>query len=132
MSLKTFCKYVFISGAILIIIIKLLIRPYFHFIAPLQFFFGIAPNLISAFLFPFVCYWLLGRWINLHQDRQFKLFCISCFAFLLINELFQLMPVFGRTFDYNDILASAVGLSASYFFCSKYLFPKMVPQQDVV
>jgi len=31
----------------------------------------------------------------------------------------QLIPVFGRTFDYNDILFSSVGLVASYFVFNK-------------
>jgi len=34
---------------------------------------------------------------------------------LIINEYLQLIPFFGRTFDYNDIIFSSVGLMLSYF-----------------
>ena len=125
MTLKQMCKYTLVTGAIIIEGIKWGIRPYFHFSQPIKYFFGIAPNLLGSFLLPFGCYWLLGRYINLHDDKQLKIFCIVCFALLVINELLQLIPVFGRTFDYGDIAASAVGLITSYFFCGKYLFRKL-------
>ncbi len=125
MTLKQFCKYVVISGAVIIEGIKWGIRPYFYFAPPTKFLLGIAPNLLGSFLLPFGCYWLLGRYINLYADKQSKALCIVCFVLLIINELLQLIPVFGRTFDYNDIAASVVGLTTSYFFCSKYLFRKL-------
>lgn len=125
MTLKQFCKYVVIFGTVIIEVIKWGIRPYFHFAQPTNFLLGIAPNLLGSFLLPLGCYWLLSRYINLHSDRQLKAFCIVCFVLLIINELLQLIPVFGRTFDYADIAASVVGLTASYIFCSKYLFPKL-------
>ena len=126
MTLKKFCKYTLLTGAVVIESIKWVIRPGFHFTQPTKFFLGIAPNLLGAFLLPFGCYWLLSRYIDLHDVKQLRLFCILSFGLLVINELLQLVPVFGRTFDYSDIAASAVGLTASYFFCSKYLFRKLV------
>lgn len=125
MTLKQFCKYVVISGAVIIEGIKWGVRPYFHFSQPTKFLLGIAPNLLGSFLLPLGCYWLLSRYINLHADKQFKAFCAVCFVLLIINELLQLIPVFGRTFDYSDIAASVFGLTGSYFFCSKYLFRKL-------
>jgi hypothetical protein len=126
MALKNFCKYAVIMGTLMIWTIKWALRPYFHFSQPTKYLLGIAPNLLGSFLLPFGCYWLLGRFINLHEDKQFKWFCIICFMLLVINELLQLIPVFGRTFDYGDIGASVVGLITSYFFCGKYLFRKLV------
>ena len=125
MALKNFCKYTVIIGTLMIWTIKWALRPYFHFVQPIKYLLGIAPNLLGSFLLPFGCYWMLGRFINLHEDKHFKWFCIICFVLLVINELLQLIPVFGRTFDYGDIGASAVGLITSYFFCGKYLFRKL-------
>ena len=124
MTLQNFCKYTLISGAVIIEGIKWIVRPHFHFSQPTKFLLGIAPNLLGSFLLPFGCYWLLNRYIDLHSDKQLRLFCIVCFVLLVINELLQLIPVFGRTFDYYDIAASAIGLAASYFFCGKYFFRK--------
>ncbi len=125
MTLRNFCKCTLISGAVIIEGIKWWIRPHFHFSQPVKFLLGIAPNLLGAFLLPFGCYLFLNRYINLHDDKQLRLFCLVFFGLLVINECLQLIPVFGRTFDYNDIAASAVGLVAAYFFCSKYIFRKL-------
>jgi len=124
MTIKQFCKYTVLLGAVIVETIKWGIRPNFHFSEPTRFLLGIAPNLLGAFLLPLGGYWLLSRYLDLHNDKQLRLFCITAFAMLVINEVLQLVPVLGRTFDYNDIAASAVGLTASYFFYSKYLFRK--------
>mgnify|MGYP001792902828 CR=1 FL=1 len=125
MRLKFFCRYAGITGAIVIEGIKWGVRPYFNFTQPTKFLLGIAPNLLGSFLLPLGCYWLLKKYINLFEDIQLRLFCAVSFLLLVINELLQLFPVFGRTFDYSDIAASACGLVASYFFCSRYLFRKL-------
>ncbi len=125
MTLRNFCKCTLIIGAVIIEAIKWGIRPYFNFAQPTKFLLGIAPNLLGSFLLPFGCYWILGKYINLHSDKQFRWFCMVCFVLLIINEMLQLIPVFGRTFDYSDIAASVAGLTGAYFFCSKYLFKKL-------
>jgi hypothetical protein len=125
MTLSFYCKSVVITGTVIIMAIKFAIRPYFHFAQPTKYLLGIAPNLLGAFLLPFGCYWLLNKFINLHSAKQFKWFCRVCFVLLVINELLQLIPVFGRTFDYNDIAASAAGLISAYYLCSKYLLEKL-------
>lgn len=122
MTLKHLCRYTLLTGALIIETIKWVIRPGHHFNQPVTFLLGIAPNLLGAFLLPFGCFWLLGRYIDLYAEKQLRLFCILAFGLLVINEMLQLVPVFGRTFDYSDIAASAVGLVAAYFFCSGYLF----------
>ncbi len=126
MTLKTLCKYVVVTGTIIIWIVKFGIRPYFDFGQPAQFLLGVIPNLLGSFLLPFGCFWLLSSYINLHNKIVFKQFSALCFMLLCINELLQLIPIFGRTFDYNDIIASAIGLTTAYVFCNKYLFRKLV------
>ncbi len=124
MQLKNFCRHIVIAGTLIIWIIKWGIRPYFHFKQPVLFLLGIAPNLLGSFLLPFGWYWLLRKYVNLYNTKQFTVFCMLCFILLCINELLQLIRFFGRTFDYNDIAASAIGLFASYFLCSKLLFKR--------
>lgn len=41
------------------------------------------------------------------------------FGMLVVNEYLQRISVFGRTFDYNDILFSSVGLITAYFVFGK-------------
>ena len=125
MQLKYFCKHTVITGTLVIWIIKWLIRPYIHFPQPMIFLLGIAPNLLGSFLLPFGAYWLLRKYIDLLNDHYLRLFCIVCFILLCINELLQLIPYFGRTFDYYDIAASAAGLLGSYFLCGKFLFKRL-------
>lgn len=124
---KDFCRYIVITGTLLIWAIKWIIRPHFHHTEPLTYLLGIAPNLLGSFLLPFGACWLLNKYINLRNGYMLQLFSIGCFILLTINELLQLIPVFGRTFDFNDIAASAIGLSASFAFCTNFLFKK-VPQ----
>ncbi len=124
MRLVRFCRWSVIAGTLLIWLIKWGIRPYFHFTQPTTYILGIAPNLLGSFLLPIGCYWFFRKYINLYDELQLGIFCAVCFVLLVINETLQLIPIFGRTFDYNDIAASAIGLSASYFFCNKYLFSR--------
>ncbi|MGF2412786.1 MAG: VanZ family protein [Ferruginibacter sp.] len=119
MMLRSFCKYSVITGTIIIWIIKFALRPYIHFTQPAKYLLGIAPNLLGAFLLPLGCYWLLNKYINLHVDKQLRWFCAVCFCLLIINEVLQLIPIFGRTFDYNDIIFSSVGLLFSYVVFGK-------------
>jgi hypothetical protein len=37
------------------------------------------------------------------------------FGMLIVNEYLQQIPFFARTFDYNDIIFSLVGLMVSHF-----------------
>ena len=92
---------------------------------PLQFMAGIAPNLIGSFLVPFAAYWLYthprffnGQLLRFYFFSDNRIVCLTGFVLALVNEYIQLIPVFGRTFDYYDILFSALGLLlAFYSFC---------------
>lgn len=93
---------------------------------PARFFWGIAPNLFGSFLIPFAAYWffngrnsLVARVFRIQSMYDLRLVCLAGLGMLIINEYLQLIPFFGRTFDYNDIIFSSVGLMASYLFFGK-------------
>lgn len=126
MNLKQSSKYLVIIGALLIWIIKYLLRPLHPFNEGGTFFLGIAPNLFGSFLIPFAAYWffngqnyLLARIFRIQSDYDLKLVCSLGFLMLVVNEYLQKISFFGRTFDYYDILFSIVGLMTSYFVFSK-------------
>jgi hypothetical protein len=126
MELKQTSKRFFIIGTLLIWTIKFIIRPLHLFDEPAKFFLGIAPNLFGSFLIPFAAYWffsgrdfLIARIFRIQSVYDLRLVCLMGFGMLIINEYLQLIPFFGRTFDYNDIIFSSVGLIASYFAFSK-------------
>ncbi|MBS1758548.1 MAG: hypothetical protein JST23_00390 [Bacteroidetes bacterium] len=126
MNLKQASKYLVITGALLIWIIKYLLRPLHTYNEFGTFFLGIAPNLFGSFLIPFGAYWffngqnyLLARIFRIQSDYDLKLVCSLGFLMLVVNEYLQKISFFGRTFDYYDILFSALGLMISYFIFSK-------------
>jgi hypothetical protein len=115
-----------INGALLIWTVKYGIRPYYDFGQPLNFLLGIAPNLLGSFLIPFGACWFfsgrdffLAKIFRIHSPGDLRMVCFLGFGMLVINEYLQLVPLFGRTFDYFDILSSAIGLSVSYFVFGK-------------
>ena len=111
MQLKQLSKRLVITGTIIIWIIKFIIRPMHLPGEGPAFFLGIAPNLLGSFLIPFGAYWFFcGRnyWVarifKIESMYDLRFVCLLGFAMLVINEYLQKIPVFGRTFDYNDIL----------------------------
>lgn len=128
MELKSTCRFIAIIGALLIWSVKFGIRPFTQFTEPTQFILGIAPNLLGSFLIPFCAYWffsgrynLLARIFRIQSLFDLRFVCLLGFGMLIINEYLQLFPVFGRTFDFYDIISSATGLSVSYFVFGKIL-----------
>lgn len=126
MELKLISRRIVIVGALIIWSIKFGIRPYIDWDQPMKFLLGIAPNLLGSFLIPFGACWffagrnfLLARIFRIHSLTDIRLVCILGFGMLVINEYLQLIPVFGRTFDYFDILSSIAGLTGSYFVFAK-------------
>ncbi|MBE2229318.1 MAG: hypothetical protein IAE96_01595 [Chitinophagaceae bacterium] len=117
MELKQISKRLVIYGTLVIWTIKFFLRPFFSFEAPLQFFLGIAPNFLGSFLIPFGACWFfsgrnhrLARLFRTEDAGDLRQVCLLGFGLLVLNEYLQLFPVFGRTFDYFDILFSSVGL----------------------
>lgn len=108
-------------------VIKFFVRPFAELTAGWKFMAGVAPNLIGSFLVPFVAYWLYThpKFFN-GQLLRFSFFSdtriVCCFGLVLavINEYLQLIPFFGRTFDYFDIASSVVGAAAGCC-CFSYL-----------
>lgn len=121
MQLRTYCKAIVIAGILFIWSIKFGVRPYLHPEGTLKFMTGVAPNFAGAFLVPFAAYWLythadffngcLMRFVFFSDTR---IVCLFGFLLAVINEYVQLVPIFGRTFDYFDILFSGIGLVFSY------------------
>ena len=122
MQLRLYCKWMVITGTAVIWIIKLFLRPDFLWSTVPRFLLGIAPNFLSAFLIPFAVYWIMThpKFLNRQLLRfdlisDMRLVCLFGFLIATINEYIQLIPSFGRTFDYFDIVSSAVGLLFSYY-----------------
>lgn len=123
--LKSISRTFVIAGTLVIWIIKFIIRP-LHIWDEASFFLGIAPNLLGSFLIPFGAYWffsgrnfLIARIFRIQSAYDLRLVCLMGFGMLIVNEYLQLIPFFGRTFDYNDIIFSLVGLMASHFVFGK-------------
>ena len=126
MEIKQISKRLVITGAILILAIKFIIRPLYLVDDAAKFFLGIAPNLFGSFLVPFGVYWLfnrngfyIARIFKIHSPYDLRLVCLIGLGMLIINEYMQLVPFFGRTFDYFDIVSSAVGITSAYFVFGK-------------
>jgi hypothetical protein len=123
MQLRNYCKWTVIIGTLLIWMTKFGIRPYVHLNPSINFVAGIAPNFLASALIPFAAYWLYthslffnGCLMRFDFFSDTRIVCLFGFSLAVINEYFQLIPVFGRTFDYFDILFSAVGLIFSYYW----------------
>ncbi|MGH2552164.1 MAG: hypothetical protein ACRDEB_00515 [Chitinophagaceae bacterium] len=126
MQLKFICKWFVIAGTLIIWSIKYIIRPLHLFDEPVNFFLGIAPNFLGSFLIPFGAYWFfsgknffVARLFRIQSPYDLRMVCLLGFAMLFVNEYMQRIPIFGRTFDFYDILFSSFGLLASYFIFEK-------------
>jgi glycopeptide antibiotics resistance protein len=136
MELKQISKWFVITGTLLIWFVKYILRPMDLFDEPVKFFLGIAPNLIGSFLIPFGAYWffsgrnfLIARVFRIQSAYDLRLVCLLGFGMLIVNEYLQLIPFFGRTFDFNDIIFSFVGLLAAWFVFGK-LYQRFRVQAD--
>jgi glycopeptide antibiotics resistance protein len=125
MYLKQLSRNFVLAGTLLIWLIKFLVRP-LQLWDDASFFLGVAPNLLGSFLIPFGAYWffsgrnyLIARIFRIQSPYDLGLVCMLGFCLLVVNEYLQRVPYFGRTFDYNDIIFSSVGLAVSYFIFSR-------------
>lgn len=119
--LKNYSRIIVISGTVLIWVIKFFIRPYYLYTDWLSLFVGFAPNLIGAFLLPFGAYWLLKKYFLMRNNYNLRITCAFGLLLVIIDEYLQLIPMFGRTFDYLDIFASFIGVSAGYIVFAKLM-----------
>lgn len=121
MYLKTVSKWTMIIGTLLIWIVKFIIRPFIHiphFVKPLI---GFAPNLIGSFLLPFGGCLFFQRFFRLQTLSDLTFTCAFGLLLVIINEYLQLIPLFGRTFDYLDIFSSVAGV-----FCGHVVFARLL------
>ena len=109
-----------ITGTLLIWLIKWIIRPMEVGDEFTRYLMNVSPNLFGSFLIPFAAYWmftgrdhLMARVFRISNPFELRIVCILGFLMLVLNEYLQQIPLFGRTFDYNDILFSSVGLIGS-------------------
>jgi len=126
MELKRISKWMVIAGVLVIWSVKFGIRPFGDWDQPMKFLLGIAPNLAGSFLIPFGACWFfsgkeffLARIFRIHSINDLRAVCMLGFGMLVVNEYLQLIPVFGRTFDYFDLISSVIGLTVSYFVYGK-------------
>ena len=124
-------RTIFICGTVLILTIKWILRP-IGFEGFLQYLLNVAPNLFGAFLIPFAAFWFfsgrdhfMARVFRIRSSFELRWVCSLGFCMLVVNEFLQKVPVFGRTFDYNDIIFSSLGL---FFSC--YIFRKIQSRQE--
>ena len=103
-----------------------MLRPLDLFDEPGRFLMGVAPNLLGSFLIPFGAYWffsgknfLIARIFKIQSAYDLRIVCVLGFGMLVVNEYLQLISIFGRTFDYYDILFSSIGLLSAYFVFNK-------------
>lgn len=124
MYLKHISRRVVILGTLLIWTIKFIVRPLVTIPAALKPLVGFAPNLIGSFLLPFGACWFFQRYFRLQTTRDLSFTCSFGLLLVIINEYLQLIPVFGRTFDYLDIFSSVVGV-----FCGHFVFARLMGSQ---
>jgi glycopeptide antibiotics resistance protein len=108
-------KRVVIVGTLLIWTIKFLVRPYLLIPVWLKSLTGVAPNLLGSFLLPFGACWFFPRIFPLQTKANLRFTCVFGLLLVIINEYLQKIPVFGRTFDYLDIVSSFVGVWVGYY-----------------
>ena len=125
MPLKTISRWVVISGTLLIWFIKFLLRPFVHIPHDLKPLVGFAPNLTGSFLLPFGACWFFQRYFKLQTQADLNFTCGFGLLLVIINEYLQLIPVFGRTFDYLDIFSSVVGMLIGHFVFSRLMLSRI-------
>lgn len=123
MDLRTLSRRVVITGTLLIWTVKFFIRPFVELPAGLKPVFGLAPNLIGSFLLPFGACWMFSWMFGMRTRKELRIACWFGLVLVVINEYLQLVPFFGRTFDYLDILSSFLGVLIGYA-CFAALMPK--------
>lgn len=107
-------RWILCTGLCLIVMVKFIIRPFVLVPPAFYLYRDVAPNLISAFLIPFGADLFLKKWIPFVDKRSVLLICILGLIVITLNELAQLFPVFGRTFDYFDLIFSLIGVGIGY------------------
>lgn len=122
MLLKNYSRAIVVFCILLILLVKYIIRPYVHIPGAVQVMVDIAPNLFGSFMLPFGISWLLGGYFKIQAIIDLKRICLLSLIVIIVNEYLQLISVFGRTFDYLDIIASFISTAAAYFMYNRLAF----------
>jgi hypothetical protein len=132
MRLKNISRWTVIAGTILIWIVKFVLRPFVHIPPLLKPLVGFAPNLVGSLLLTLGACWFFQRFFKLQTAADLTFTC--CFGLLLviINEYLQLIPIFGRTFDYLDILSSVVGVCCGHFVFGRLMNLRLQGLQNMI
>jgi hypothetical protein len=121
MYLKTVSKWTMIVGTLLIWTVKFIVRPFIHIPHGIKPLVGLAPNLVGSFLLPFGACLFFQRFFRLQSSSDLTFTCSFGLLLVTINEYLQMIPLFGRTFDYLDIFSSVVGV-----FCGHLVFARLM------
>jgi hypothetical protein len=124
-------KLILLVGLILILVVKFIIRPFVLVPPTFHLFQDVAPNLISAFLIPFGADVVLKRWIPMAEKGIVFWVCLGGLMIITLNELAQLFPVFRRTFDYNDLVFSIIGVGFGYLIFTKYFMDPISSESPI-
>lgn len=127
MYLKNISKWTIIIGTLLIWTVKFVIRPFVYIPSSVKPLIGLAPNLVGSFLLPFGACLFFQRFFRLETHTHLTFTCSFGLLLVIINEYLQLIPFFGRTFDYLDIFSSVIGV-----FCGHLLFAKLMTSQSPI
>lgn len=124
MYLKKYSKWTVVAGTLLIWTVKFIIRPYIHVPQYFQLCVDVAPNFIGSYLLPFGACWFFQKYFRLQTLQQLQFACLFGLILVVIDEYIQLIPFFGRTFDYFDILFSFAGVFIGYKKFSRLMAKK--------
>lgn len=127
MYVKSISKWTIIIGTLLIWIVKFVIRPFVYIPSSVKPLVGLAPNLVGSFLLPFGACLFFQRFFRLQTPAHLTFTCSFGLLLVIINEYLQLIPFFGRTFDYLDIFSSVIGV-----FCGHLLFAKLMTSESQI
>jgi ABC-type protease/lipase transport system fused ATPase/permease subunit len=106
-------KYFFVVGLLLMITIQYIIRPAYHHHNWLKVVLGFSPNLLSAAFIPVLFFVIGGKMLPKVSMKSLLALHIIIAGLLCMYELLQMITVFGKTFDYLDLLATIIGTAVS-------------------
>ena len=101
----------------LVLILKEVVRPNFQGSGFFSYFLGICPNLLPAIAAPFVFIPFNKESSWPVKQNGFLSNCIVVFISLVFHEFIRSRK--GMLFDWNDIFASLIGCTISYFIYTK-------------
>ncbi len=102
-------KYITALSIILMIGLQYFLRPAYHHHNWIKVCMGFLPNLLSAIFLPGICFLMLGNRLPKISLNSLFLLHLVIASLLCIYELLQMVSLFGKTFDYLDLLSTFVG-----------------------